>query len=106
MDISPAIKLYAKTIWDYHRLNHLIEKSDCIIVLGSHDIRVAERGAQLFLDGWAPLLLFSGGLGNFTKNIWNETEADKFAKIASSMGVPSGKILIEDKSTNTGENIR
>eukprot|EP00054_Salpingoeca_dolichothecata_P018175 m.111286 g.111286 ORF g.111286 m.111286 type:complete len:181 (-) comp22771_c0_seq8:152-694(-) len=25
--------------------------ADCIVVLGSHDIRVAERGAQLFLKG-------------------------------------------------------
>ncbi len=96
----------AKIIWDYHRLNHTVEKSDCIFVLGSHDLRVAERGAQLFLEGWAPLILFSGGLGNLTREIWTESEADKFAKIAISRGVPEEKILIENKSTNTGENIR
>ena len=33
----------AKTIWNYHRLNHKVEKADIIIVLGSHDMRVAER---------------------------------------------------------------
>ena len=95
----------AKTIWDYHLVKHQLEKSDCILVLGSHDLRVAERGAELYLQGWAPVLVFSGGLGNFTLGMWNETEADKFAKIAVEMGVPADAIIIENKSTNTGENI-
>jgi uncharacterized SAM-binding protein YcdF (DUF218 family) len=95
----------AKKLWNYHLLNHTLEKSDCILVLGSHDLRVAERGAELYLQGWAPLLIFSGGLGNFTKNMWQEKEADLFAKLAIKMGVPENKILIENKSTNTGENI-
>jgi hypothetical protein len=58
-----------------------LEPADAILVLCSHDKKVAERGAQ-FLEGWAPLLIFSGGLGVITKNIWNEPEADQFAEIA------------------------
>lgn len=85
-------------------MNHALEKADCILVLGSHDLRVAERGAQLFLEGWAPLLVFSGGRGNLTST-WEKTEGELFAKIAIEMGVPEDKILIEDKSSNTGENI-
>lgn len=100
------VKKLAQTLWDYHRVNHKLQKSDCIIVLGSHDPRVAERGAELFLQGWADLIVFSGGLGNLTKGEWTETEADKFAKIAIKKGVPKDKILIENKSTNTGENIK
>jgi len=96
----------AEKIWHYHQMKHQIEKGDAILVLCSHDQRVAERGAQLFLDEWAPLLIFSGGLGSITKNIWTEPEADRFAKIAIDLGVPSERILIENKSTNTGENIR
>jgi uncharacterized SAM-binding protein YcdF (DUF218 family) len=95
----------AKKLWDYHHVNNSIEKADCILVLGSHDLRVAERAAQLYLEGWAPLLIFSGGLGNFTKDLWTETEADLFAAIAIKMGVPKNAILVENKSTNTGENI-
>ena len=95
----------AKKLWDYHHLNQSLEKSDCILVLGSHDLRVAERGAELYLQGLAPILIFSGGLGNLTKEIWKEPEADKFATIALGMGVPQDAILIENKSTNTGENI-
>src|SRR5689334_19033955 len=95
----------AKKLWDYHHVNNTIEKADCILVLGSHDLRVAEHAAQLYLEGWAPLLIFSGGLGNFTKDLWTETEADLFAAIAIKMGVPKNAILVENKSTNTGENI-
>ncbi len=95
----------AKLLWDYHHMNHLLEKSDCILVLGSHDYRVADRGAQLWLQGWAPIIVFSGGLGNLTKDMWKESEADQFAAIAMKMGVPKEAILIENKSTNTGENI-
>jgi uncharacterized SAM-binding protein YcdF (DUF218 family) len=47
----------------------------------------------------------SGGLGNFTQDMWTESEADKFAAIAIQKGVPADAILIENKSTNTGENI-
>ncbi|WP_315817221.1 YdcF family protein [Paraflavitalea speifideaquila] len=48
---------------------------------------------------------FSGGLGNLTRDIWTESEADQFAAIAISMGVPASAILVENESTNTGENI-
>ncbi len=93
-------------LWDYHHVNHRVVKSDCILVLGSHDTRVAERGAELYLSGAAPVLIFSGGLGNLTKGIWQEAEADKFAAIAVRMGVPERYIIIENRSTNTGENIQ
>ncbi|MDQ3651169.1 MAG: YdcF family protein [Acidobacteriota bacterium] len=92
-------------IWHYHQMKHRLEKADAILVLCSHDKKVAERGAQLFLEGWAPLLIFSGGLGSITKDIWNEPEADQFARIAVGMGVPRERMLIENSSTNTGENV-
>lgn len=105
MDRQTIIKL-AQKIWDYHHLDHSLEKADCILVQGSHDLRVAERGAQLFLEGWAPLLVLSGGLGNLTAGMWDEPEADKFARVARQMGVPAERILIENQSTNTGENVQ
>ena len=74
--------------------------------MGSHDLRVAERGAQLFLEHWAPLLIFSGGLGNLTRGIWDQPEADRFAEVAARMGVPREAVLIENRSTNTGENVQ
>jgi uncharacterized SAM-binding protein YcdF (DUF218 family) len=103
MDIH--LRALAEKLWHYHQMQHQLEPADAILVLCSHDKKVAERGAQLFLDGWAPLLIFSGGLGVITKNIWSEPEADQFAAIAISLGVSPENIVIENQSTNTGENI-
>ena len=86
-------------------MNHSIQKCDCILVLGNHDLRVAEYAADLFLQGYAPFLVISGGFGNYTKGVWDTAEADLFASIAVDKGVPAEKIIIENKSTNTGENI-
>ena len=96
----------AETIWNYHLMKHEIAKADAIMVLCSHDERVAERGAQLFLEGWAPLIIFSGGQGAITKTLWDEPEAERFARIAISLGVPRESVLVEGASTNTGENVQ
>jgi uncharacterized SAM-binding protein YcdF (DUF218 family) len=100
------IRELAERLWDYHHMNQRPERSDVIFVLCSHDTAVAERGAQLYLGGWAPLLVYSGGLGAITKNLWSEPEAELFASIARGMGVPEANILVETRSTNTGENVR
>ncbi|HRH55686.1 MAG TPA: YdcF family protein [Candidatus Paceibacterota bacterium] len=96
----------AKVIWDYMLMNQKLEKADAILVLGSSDLRKAEYGAQLYHEGWAPLLIFSGGEGRTTTGLWGMTEAEKFASIAVEKGVPQETILIEKRSTNTGENIQ
>jgi uncharacterized SAM-binding protein YcdF (DUF218 family) len=104
--ITTEVLTLAKKIWDYHHVNHNLVPSDCILTLGSHDIRVAERAAELYHQGYAPLLIFAGGLGRLTDGMWSEPEADLFARIAVENGVPAEKILIENRSTNTGENIQ
>jgi uncharacterized SAM-binding protein YcdF (DUF218 family) len=96
---------WARVVWDYHHVNHALAKADCIIVLGSHDTRVAERGAEVFLGGWAPLLVCSGHLGSLTGAMWTRSEAEIFADVAVGLGVPRDRILIEGRSTNTGENV-
>jgi uncharacterized SAM-binding protein YcdF (DUF218 family) len=99
------VRELAQKIWNYHQLNHELAPADAILVLCSHDTTVAACGAELSLAGWAPLLIFSGGLGAITRHLWHEPEADRFAAIAVRMGVPRDRILIENESTNTGENV-
>lgn len=103
--VTPEVLSLAQQLWDYHHMDHELAPSDCIFALGSHDLRVANRAAELYLQGLAPLVIFSGGLGNVTKGVWTVPEADQFAAIAIKMGVPAAAILIENQSTNTGENI-
>ena len=93
-------------LWDYMRMNHQLKHSDCIIGLGSIDTNVAHVASELYLNGYADKLIFSGGLGKITYKLWNETEAEKFSKIAIEKGVPSKDIYLEKESTNTGDNFR
>ena len=69
-------------LWDYMRMNYKIKHSDCIMGLGTEDTNVANIAVELYLNGYANKLIFSGGLGKVTYKLWNETEAEKFAKIA------------------------
>lgn len=95
-----------QVLWNYMKMNHEIRNADCIIGLGTMDINVANVASELYLKGYANKLIFSGGLGKITKKLWNETEAEKFAKIAIQRGVPSNNIYLEKESTNTGDNFR
>ena len=103
--MDDRIHALVEKLWEYHHLNHQLSPADAILVLCSHDKVVAARGAELFLQGWAPLLIFAGGLGAITRRLWHEPEADRFAGIAIEMGVPKERILVENRSTNTGENV-
>ncbi len=96
-----------QVIWDYMLVGHELKKSDCIFMLGSYDVRVADYAIDLYKQGYAPYLLFSGGVvqQNDLLNIyWDETEADYFAKRAIVQGVPADKVIIENKARHTGEN--
>jgi uncharacterized SAM-binding protein YcdF (DUF218 family) len=104
--MDPRIRALALILWRYHQMNQRLVNADAILVLCSHDTAVAECGADLWLAGWAPLLIMSGGQGAITRRLWQEPEADLFARIAIERGVPSDRILIENASTNTGENVR
>jgi uncharacterized SAM-binding protein YcdF (DUF218 family) len=103
--MDERLRPLVEKIWQYHQLNQDLARADAILALCSHDTVVAERAARLFLEGWAPRLIFAGGLGVITKHFWSEPEADQFARIAIGMGVPQECILTENQSTNTGENV-
>ena len=92
----------AKILWDYHHLNHSLEKSDLILVFGSRDSLPAIYGCELFLKGYAPYILFSGNHGR--KQVLEKPEAEVYRDIAIQKGIPADKIFIENTSCNTGEN--
>ncbi len=102
------IDKYAKIIWDYMLLNQPLQKADLILAFGSHNIRVARWAAKLYLDGYAPKILFSGneGAGREVSGFKGVPEAERFAQEAAELGVLKSAILIESKAVNTGENVK
>ena len=104
--MKAELQLAAQAVWNYHRLGHVLEPADLIFVLGSHDLRVAEHAADLYHRRLALRVVLSGGLGRLTAGNWTRSEAEMFAEVLRSRGVPDSALRLEKCSTNTGENIR
>lgn len=94
-----------QVIWDYLGLHQIPQKADCIVGFGNFNDNIARRAAELYHQGLAPKVLFTGGLGRNTMGLLPETEAERFARVAMECGVPGEDIIKEDQSTNTAENI-
>ena len=94
-----------QVIWDYLCLNRQPEKADCIVGFGNFNDDIARRAAQLYREGFSGWVLFTGGLGRNTQGLLPEPEAAHFARVAVECGVPRERIILEDRSTNTAENI-
>lgn len=94
-----------QVIWDYLGMHQTPVKADVIVGFGNFNTDIARRAAELYHRGYAPKILFTGGLGRNTEGMLPEPEAVRFAKVAMGCGVPEKDIILEDKSRNTKENI-
>lgn len=95
----------AQVLWDYHRLGQPLQKAECMIVLGNDDLRTAEYAAELFLQGYAELVVTTGQAGRHSSHFLPLSEAEKFTEVMVAKGVDCDKILLENRALNTGENI-
>jgi len=100
-----SVMEYAQVLWDYHNTEMTLEKAGIIVGLGSYDLRVADRCAELYAAGLAPLVMFTGASGNWTIGRFAGSEARAFETRAVAQGVPPEAIRLEEKATNIGENI-
>ncbi|MBT8155739.1 YdcF family protein [Epibacterium ulvae] len=96
----------AKRLWAFHCKSDPLERADAIVGLGSYDLRVAEKCASLYAEGWAPEVLFSGATGNWTGSLFGASEADVFAKHAAECGLPPAVMCLEPNARNIGENMQ
>lgn len=94
-----------QVIWDYLCLNEPLQKADCIVGFGNFNTDIARRAADVYHAGFAPKVLFTGGLGRNTEGLLPEPEAVRFARVAMACGVPEEDIILEPNSANTKENI-
>lgn len=78
-----------------------LEKADVIIAISGGDTEARTNYAvELYKEGWAPKLIFSGD----AFDPLSPSNADVMKKIATLANVPSSDVLIEEESDNTGEN--
>ena len=106
MEITNQILNDAKTLYNFHAsFCRPPIRSDLILAAGSHDMRVPEQAAALYLQGYAPLVVCSGGFGKITDGLFSEPEGVLFARRCMEFGVPEDRILIEQEARNTGENL-
>lgn len=101
--------ILATIIWRYGAHDHAT-KSDCIIILGAavqgttpspvFEERI-RHGIDLYRAGFAPKLLFTGGVGDGLKH----SEGSVGRSVATQQAVPVGDILIEEQSRTTQQNL-
>ena len=94
-----------QVLWDYLGMHQVPEKANVIVGFGNFNTRIAQRAAELYHQGYAPKILFTGGLGRNTEGLFPEPEAVLFGRVARQCGVPEEDILLETRSANTRENI-
>ncbi len=82
-----------------------LEKCEVAIVFGGKTLSRANKGAQMYLDGWVEKLLMTGK-GPVYKGVFKEPEAIVFKKRAMELGVSEEKILTECESINIPSNVR
>lgn len=107
--MNPKDLKNAEILWNYHKMGHVLEEKDILLVLGSHDLRVAEYAADLALKKLAPIAIISGGMahiGDLLETGWQRTEAEEFADIMVSRGISRDHLILEKEARNTGENFK
>jgi len=93
-------------LYDFLALCEPLAPADVIVGFGHFDKRIAQRCAELWHQGMAPVILFSGRAGR-AKPDDVECEAEWFAQISEKRWrVPREAIRLETKSTNALENVR
>jgi uncharacterized SAM-binding protein YcdF (DUF218 family) len=103
--LNDDLKQDIEALWGFCATDSGPIRADMLLLLGSHDTRVAERGAELFLgERAAPWVVITGGLGKITRHEWDRPEAEVFRELLVVNGVPTDRILLEQRASNLGEN--
>jgi uncharacterized SAM-binding protein YcdF (DUF218 family) len=92
-------------LWDYLATADTLEPADIIFVFGGEEIQRAETAISLLVSGHAQRILFSGHSPRHSTLRILPPEAELFAQRARAKGVTEGQIIIENRSTNTLENV-
>lgn len=94
----------AQRLWDYLRVGEPVKPAEWLLVFGGHDLAVADRAAELYHRGAAPMVLTSGGSRALPPGSPYATEADAIREILITACVPKEAVVLERLASNTSEN--
>lgn len=105
---QPGSASFIRSVTDFVFIAHEPAPCDIIFVPGSARPQHVDKAAEMYLAGYAPLLLPSGrfGIGSerFLGDPAFDTEWSWMRSLLLQAGVPDSAILREDRSTYTWEN--
>lgn len=83
------------------------EPADAVIGFGTFDLRLARFCGDLYAQGAARVIVFTGGIGAGTADL-GQPEANAWADelARSHPRIPRAQVILENRSTNTADNIR
>src|ERR1700754_3156213 len=84
-----------RCLWNFHVVFDQFRNVDAIVCLGSYDLRVAKRCAELMLNGVSQIAVITGGYDNWTRGRFERPEAEIFAELIVGSGVAPDRLVIE-----------
>jgi uncharacterized SAM-binding protein YcdF (DUF218 family) len=98
--------ILAEKIFNFLYLKDDLEQAEMVVGFGHFDLKIPRTCGQLYIEGYANKIVFTGGIGAGTADL-NEREALVFEKELKKIypQIPTDDLLIEEQSTHTGENI-
>src|SRR5947209_15071961 len=81
------------------------QKADILFLFGSPNLSIADKGFELYKLGFAPYVVTTGLASMTEESGWDMTLADKYAERLLISGVPEKRIIIQNKSMNTLEDV-
>jgi hypothetical protein len=94
-----------KPIWNYLSIYDEPISADVLFVFGGLDLAVPRRAAELFLAGYARVILVTGNAGPKTPDSFGKPESIVFKDEMVRLGVDETRILTEVEATNTLQNV-
>ncbi len=106
--LPPPVLSAAREVFAYLSATEPLpaEPADAIIGFGMFDLRLPVFCGELQAQGHAPRIIFTGGIGAGTGNLGQpEADAWRDALLRAYPNFPHDRLVIENRSTNTAENI-
>lgn len=92
-------------LWDWLAVSDKPKPCDVLFLFGGAIISTADKGVELYKQGFSRRMVVTGNTGTFGNPEWAEPIADVFAEYASAHGVPKDAIIVQNKSMNTREDV-